>query len=405
MKLAYALIPSLFAFASIAAVSCSDSGQGTTTTTATASSSQSSSSTGTGGSGGMGGTGGMGEGGVGGYTPPPVPAACDSPMTKQMGFIAPAAGEHFVSPAIAWSGSEGAVTFAETTGMSGFDVKVQHLLESGVTKGSYYPIGHSISPMAPVVTIASDGKGFVVCFEGLGAPDKIGCTGITEAVALVGLSETGSHPSLAFGPGGYSLAFVNGTSIQTQRVGADGKAAGSSKEVAMGKNPHLASTPTGYILAYDGTSVQRLDGHLAATGAKADIATGNATVIGLSTSGEEAGVVWADGMQVSFVVVDASGKAGAKVKVDMMGAMPVYSQVATAGAKNSFASVWSAFEGYAGYRGVDGMGKPIGSVTQALSLGWDDNAVAVTGVGDGFLLAAAAGMASDQLKIAHLACP
>ena len=86
--------------------------------------------------------------------------------------------QRFSPPAIAFSGSEGAIAVAESTGTS-WSVTLARFSGSGLAVGSPVMLGGSLSgseAQGPTVTVAANGSEYLACWDGY--------TSATSGVAL-----------------------------------------------------------------------------------------------------------------------------------------------------------------------------------------------------------------------------
>jgi hypothetical protein len=325
------------------------------------------------------------------------------------------AGERFFTVRLAWSGSEAALAYAESTATDAWDVKLQRLSGAGAAEGNPIPLGSSVGMFAPTISIAASISGYVACWDRAGAAGDLACVALPVGgtSATKGLVTPGVSPAVAYGPAGFGLVFGvgSGNELRSQHLDGSGLALGMAHTVAKSSGaelaaPVLASTKDGYaalevswagILWRFDSSFEEEEGNtlLGWVERPTRIAGGEAHV----------GAVWPAQQGVMFRVVDAANVGTAPVKIDAVGAASVYSHTDVARGKGSFAAVWSAFEGSMGYRAVGLDGAPLGDARDVLSLGWDDNPVTIVGVADGFLVASATGFSYDLIKVAHLGCP
>jgi hypothetical protein len=318
-----------------------------------------------------------------------------------------APGQRFSSIRLAARGDKVALVYAESTGPSTWQVKLQHLDLAGEVDGSPVNVATVDAPIAPVISVATDGLRYILCFEV--SPSMFGCSAVEmDAVAPAGIG-AGESPSVAFGSAGFGQIYSNGSNLVSQALDLTGSPVGAPHVVLMGGgpfNPKLTATSIGYAsLETDVIGIlHRFDASFVEE-------EGN-TVLGwpdspfdIAGSGPAVGAIWIDSGAPTFRRVDGSNNPSAPVEVNAVGASSIYSHVAITGGDDSYAVVWSAFEGYLGYRAMDGAGVPQGEVVEAVSLGWNDNPVAIAGVLNGFIVAAAAEIATDTMKIVHLGCP
>lgn len=375
---------------------------GSLSTSSTSSTMPTSSSTGT-----STGTGGNGSG----YTPPVVPAACATPVVTPAATWDAPANQHFGAVEIAWDGARGAVAYAESTTPSSWDVKVQMLKADGSVDGAPVKLLAAGGSPLPVVALAMRPSALVACVEHSPA-NQLACAAYGgSGTPTPGFTGPGTGPSLVMGAAGFGLLYGAGIELHSQLLTDAGLASGADHVVATAQNagfpnPVSTSNDDGYLALSVpwGSIMWRFDDQFQELEGKTIPGWLNrpSRIAGLGTT---VGTVSADASQVSFRHAGSSGMVSASVKIDDVGASPVYSQVDVTRGKASFAAVWSAFEGHVGYRAIDASGSPLGTPQNVMDTAWDDNPVRIVGVADGFLVASATGSALTTIKIAHLACP
>jgi hypothetical protein len=371
-------------------------GSTATSTGAGGSSSSSSASSGTGGAGGT------------GFTPPTIPAACTTPTTASGAEWKAASGEHFWGLRAAWGGKEAAIAYAESTGSTGWAIKLQRLTEAGAASGAVVSLGVSLAmaTAGPVVGLATDGNRYMACWDQANTGSDVACAVVPVGMggATPGFSGPGDSPTIAVGTAGWALAYGSNGKIVAQALGNDGKASGASVNVGAQQppSPNIVATTAGFAVVGGGYTLYRLDAMLHSVGSAVPVGSGSSP-LGVAAAGDTVGVAWADSMQDSFVAIAANTPSTTVAADDGMGG--TYSHVAAAAGKSTFAVVWSDVGGTIGYRAVDATGTLLGSVQHVMMTAWDDNPVAVTGVGDGFLVIAATSPSVDDMIVTHLACP
>lgn len=356
------------------------------------------------------GTGGMGGAPV--YTPPAVKAACAAPTIgapKELGDPM----DRYGSPALDWHGGEAVLAYALRDGMDTWGVHLRALgadatigadvqLSNQAKSGSFTP---------PTVTVATGPTESIVCHDQTNTGPKIRCFVVKAGAAALGLEVAGAQPSLAFGAAGYGLVYVDGDTMFSQRLKGDGTADGPPHEVASstsmdGAAPILTATSDGYAALSSAWGLMwRFNAQFGEIEGMA-VAGWKDKPTRIAGSGAFVGAVHGDTDGVKFRRVSPENVLGAASKIDAPGASPIYQYTAIArGDAQTFAAVWSGFEGNVGYRAIDATGGAIGAATDVLSTAWDDNAVAITPVADGFIVAATANPSFDTLRVVHLACP
>jgi hypothetical protein len=318
-----------------------------------------------------------------------------------------ASGEHFWALRAAWGGKEAAIAYAESTGSTGWAIKLQRLTKAGAASGAVVTLGSSLAmaTMGPVVGLSTDGNRYIACWDKANTGSDVACAVVPVGTggATPGFSGAGDSPSIAVGASGWALAYGSSGKIVAQALGNDGKASGASVNVGAQQPPSdIVATSAGFAMVAGGYTLYRLDATLHPVGSGVVVGSGQ-NPAGVAAAGDTVGVAWADSMQDSFVAVAASKPSTTVAVDDGMGG--TYSHVATAAGKSTFAVVWSDVGGVIGYRAVDATGTLLGSVQHVMMTAWDDNPVAVTGVGDGFLVVAATSPSVDDMIVTHLACP
>lgn len=388
-----------------------------------------------GGSGGSGGSGGEGAGSAGGpaggnnpdgggdtggsgggvEVELPVAEACDAPTVHTGSSWAPAAGERFSSPRLAYNATGAAVAYVESTGDSSWEVKLQQLTANGQKSGSPVSLGNTTMPRPPNVTIAETPSGFVTCWDVVGnSGGEFACAAVDSGgtSATAGFTRAGSRPSVALGPAGVGLVYGSGNGLYSQLLDKDGAAVGGDHEVATSTgaspaDPVAAGMSGGYAaVAPDWTGILwRFSAGFEELEGQTDIGWAKKPT-SMAGTGTSVGAAWPDAANgVVFKRVDAENNVVGPTRVDDEAASSIYQYTAVArGAGGTFAVAWSAFEGYVGYRAIGADGLPRGEPVEALPSNWDDNPVTIVGVTDGFLLASAINPGYDEIVVVHLAC-
>jgi hypothetical protein len=282
----------------------------------------------------------------GGWSPPAVCAACASPAPGQPAFIPPADENvgKFPSMAAAWGGAEAAVAFAET-GAALAKVRLQRLTPAGALLGTAIELGDftSTGMDEPRVALATDGARYVACWDSSSTSLACASAPVGGGSASPGFTVAGSDPCLAFGPGGFALAYQGSTQVGMQLLdgAATARGTGAFPVTATGLRPRLAATVGGYSLAVgSGTApltLYRTSPTLSPIGSPTQLsATWNAAGGALSSSGGALAALWIEGAQVSLVIVDAQGVPGATLRADAPQFPPVYKTLALAGGADSF---------------------------------------------------------------------
>lgn len=371
----------------------------------------------TGGSGGEGAAGGGNTGGSGGgaQVELPVSEACEAPTVHAGSSWTPAAGQRFASPQLAAQATGAALAYAESIGEDSWELKLQALTPSGQKSGAPMVLGTSSAALAPNVTIAAAASGFVVCWDStVAATTELACSAVAAGAseATAGLTREGSHPALAFGPAGVGLLYGAGNALYSQLLDEGAAAVGAEQEVAHSSgrtsaDPVAAGMSSGYVaVAADWTGIlwrfdptfTELEGETQAGWAKRPTS--------LAGTGTLVGAAWPDPANgVTFKRVDANDGVVGPTRVDDEAASSIYRFTAVArGGSETFAVVWSAFEGHVGYRAIGADGSARGQPIEVLMTHWDDNPVSIVGVSDGFLVASAINPGYDELVVVHLAC-
>lgn len=367
--------------------------------------------------GGSGADGGGDSGGSGGGfdVELPVAEACAAPTTHAGSSWTSAAGERFSSPRLAFNAAGAAIAYAESTGESSWELKLQQLNSTGQKSGSAVSLGSTTMPRPPNLTIAETTSGFVICWDVAGDNGgELACAAVDSGGSEVtaGFTHAGSRPSLALGPAGVGLLYGSGNGLYSQLLNKDGAAVGADHEVATSTgaspaDPVAAGMSGGYAaVAADWTGILwRFDEGFEELEGRTNIGWAKQPT-SMAGTGTTVGAAWPDGAGgVVFKRVDAEDHVVGPSRVDDEAASSIYQYTAVArGAGGTFAVAWSAFEGYVGYRAIGADGLPRGEPIEALPSNWDDNPVTLVGVTDGFLLASAINPGYDEIVVVHLAC-
>jgi hypothetical protein len=338
---------------------------------------------------------------------PPVGTACASPTVTLGGVILNHSSDTLRSPHVAWDGSTISVAWAEVTSGGTFTIWLQHGTTAATLSGGPILTGTGTGG-APRVAVASDGTHAIVAWE---HGSQVATASIANGVATAGASFNGAAPSLAFGAGGFVLAYRDATGITLQRIDATAQASAAAQPVAATTTavPRLAATSSGYALAYQTAAASawtlaRFASDLTA-GATASVAgSDNATELAVAGSGRFAGVVFAESATVvSAAVYDEAGTAGNRVPVN--GTSTSVGHVGAAGSSASFGTAWADGASFAGYRAVDQTGAAQGSPGQPVSSNATNAELDLVAVGDGFVMAVVLDPTADQIQLAHLVCP
>lgn len=352
-------------------------------------------------------------GGAPAYTPPPVKSACASPTKGTIHELSGANMERYGSPALDWDGTSAGLAYAISDGMDTWSIHFQPVGLDGSLGGADVYIANQQKSVlvAPRVALAMGGGVAIVCNDNTNANAQVRCFSISGGASQLGLTVPGAHPALAFGAAGFALVYSDAGKLWSQRLKADATPDGAPHEVASSTSmdpaaPVLTATSDGYaalssawglLWKFDATFTE-LEG-MAVAGWK-DAPTR------IAGSGALVGAVYGESSGVKFRRVEADNKLGAGVKIDAPAASSIYQHTAVArGASDTFAAVWSAYEGFIGYRAIDAAGQPIGAAVDVLPSNWDDNPVAITAVSDGFIVASAINPSADALSVVHLGCP
>lgn len=348
----------------------------------------------------------------GAYQPLPVPDACTSPIIQEATEIPLNTTYLAGTVKLAWSGSEAAVAYSDSAGL-GFDIVLQRLSEDGTTVGS--PVV-AATVQDSSVTLASDRQRYFICWQDVDVTE-ITCATVPLGTgeASTGLTVTGTAASLAFGPGGMVLVYSTASAVMAQKLDDQALALGSAVQVAGSSEDYtaVAATAGGYRVAAGTTwnggslTLYQMDADLQAQGSPVTLVSGNgARPVQVAAYSGSTAAVFGDTDQVSAMTVDGSGNATAKVKVDAQDASNIYVWTGAAAGPSTFALVWSAYEGYIGYRVLDSAGQPQGEMVELIYTMWDDNPVSMVGVSDGYLVAVGMGVFQDATLAVHrVLCP
>ena len=359
---------------------------------------------------------GTGTDGVDPPLPPEVPNACDAP-TVTLGPTLSAATDQWVDGlALAWTGSVGALVYAESTGKSTWDVKLQRLDGSGDTVSTPIALGDATLSEGrlgevprPVVSLTSSGATFVACHGGADGGGSIACSVVDEDGAVTpGIATAGRGPAVAAGPAGLGLVYLNGGDYLSQRLGADAAPVGEphlvlSSTPELDITPRLAATAVDYV-AYADVTFPRFDtmfeereGEAASWLSSLPIVLAGTQDVTAAANGSLEGVL------VRVVRPDDEDFSDA-VRVDGLDGNTSAATVAITRGADSFAVLWSV-DATVEYAAVDLDGASIAPASTVLAGLERSDTLAVTGVADGFLLAAAPGFRPAEINLAHLACP
>jgi hypothetical protein len=341
------------------------------------------------------------EPGDGGHSTPtdagqsgPV-SACLAPAITPGLTIEAASGDSILSPALAAGSVDVAVAYYES------GIHVQRLTPAGAASGTDVLVasGAMSSGELPTFAFAATPAGYVACSAALVC--SFLPTGSSTATMMFAVE--GSAPSLAYGPGGLVLAYLNfQNTVTLQRLSDQGGASGSSMTVigATGA-PVIIANAEGFSVG-SGLTLYQIDLSLGVQ-STGPLPAGWSR---MAASGATIGLAGVDPDSGAAVFWNAGGgplAQGSELDVD---GGTTYSQVGLAAAGDgTYAASWSAFGGYIGYRAIDALGAPVGSPVQAIAADWDDNGNAIILVRDGFLLAGTVDPGNDKLVVVHLGCP
>jgi len=352
------------------------------------------------------------------WEPPPTVAACASPTLGTAVTIA-GSPNRLLSPKLARAGTETGLAYVETAATGPWKVKLQRLTAAGAPSGTAVEAGTvpALTVGYPVLAAASDGSVYVVCW---GAPAATAWPGFQCATVPAGSGaatpaasvEDAAYPALAYGPGGFMLAYRNSPGFQVQPLGTDGMPKGTAQLVRLsaaagsGQLVAIVAMPSGYAvataIATETPMLHRLDAEAKVLGTP--IAFAVRGQVAFAAAGESVGAAWiATSHEATASLAGSEGSPTAPVTLSSDAQS--YGQVAIAGGGGTFAVTWSAFMGFIGYRAVGADGRAVGSQVQVHGVGWDDNAHALASVADGFLLATTMNPGSDSIDLVHLGCP
>jgi hypothetical protein len=305
--------------------------------------------------------------------------------------------------AVAVGDHELGVFFVDRAADGSLTARLQRLDSGGTLSGTTedaIDLGMGLGGAA----IASDGARYVMCANGMAgdvvcasAPNGGGA--ITAGATITG----GTFPALAYGAGGFMLAYQTSAGISVQTLDANGQSRGAARALAAGAGrPSIVPTEDGYVLGYATSSAeaQRLD----ASGA----IEGDAIEIGASRSRTPVAVAYIEGV-IGATFIEPDGDAAAWTQGNAAaltigpGAMG-FGRVSMAPASNGFVAAWSDFSGYVGYLALTSSGAANGTPAM-LGVGWNDNANAIASTGSGFVLFATTGSSIAPITAAPLDCP
>ncbi len=368
---------------------------------------------GQGGSGGNGGDGGAGGGAI--EPPPTVSAACAAPTAAQSATWNAANGETFDELSLAFTGTDVALLYAESTGTLTWNVKLQRLDPQGALRNAPILLGDAVLQQngigelpRPTLTLAARGSALVACWSGANGGDSVTCVRIaSDDSVAAGYTAPGVHPGVALGPAGVGLVFIDQNEVRAQLLDADANATGSSQVTATAgispfpATPVVAATADAYIadaeiflLRFDASFIER-DGESAFGWTSLPLS--------LAGSGQVFGAAWGalDGVRIR-TLTPTDDAFGPDTRIDGgTGGTSAFTTALTRG-DASFAVVWSEAATLR-YAALD-LSAQLVDAAQALPIPASSRSLAVTGVTDGFIAAAVTNSWQD-IVVARLVCP
>ncbi len=340
---------------------------------------------------------------AGAFALPVVPDACPTPTT---GLPRPIVVDGATDLAVAISETELGVAYVEHGADGALALRLQRVSLEGDLLGGVVEVASLGEGMYGAAGIATDGAVYVICGSaGMGATLECGTVPVGGTVARPGASiEEARVPALAFGAGGFLLAYISSTGAElfTQPLDANGRVVGAPRVVATDTGrPSLAPTALGFALGYgaDVAYAQELDAFGVPVGAPLPL--GDAlprTPVAVTFTAEAIGASW----------IAASGDAWAALG----SAPPVLvgaganggGRVAIGAAANGFVASWSGGSGSIGLAALDAEGALMGSGT-SYDARSDDAPHALVASAERFFLVVATNGTGTPVQVVPLTCP
>lgn len=311
---------------------------------------------------------------------PTLPAACGAPRAALVQTIR---ADAVLDVAAAAAPAEIGVAFVDRASDTTLVLRLSRLAPDGVPIGAPIEVARLGSGFGAGAAIATDGARYVVC--GNGTPDGVSCAvvpvGGSAATAGATIPDA-TAPALAFGAGGFLLAYSSGGEISVQALDADARLTGGPRFAAADAGPpSLAPTEAGYVLGYASSAafVQELD----ASGAP---------------SGARVGAAWIDADQDAIALLEGRGLAVVGPGAGGLG------RVSIARAADGLFASFSDAGGFVGVAALGPEGRPLGAGAR-VSVGWNDAAHALVASSEGLLLVTSTTPSLAPLEIHALACP
>ena len=337
---------------------------------------------------------------AGPFVLPPAPEACTSFASRGPQSITVGSA---LDVAAAAAPTELAVAFVDRGAGDALSLRVQRLTPTGARMGSPVEVAPIGTGTAGGAAIATDGSVYVACGGGMPAGIVCGSVPVGGGIARRGASiPGGTDPSLAFGAGGFVLAYLESGGIRVQALDASAARVGVPRSIATGTgSPSIAPTDDGYAIGYakDAAYVQLLDDGGAPAGPALSLGTSRAqTRVAVTFATGDFGAAWIDG---SGVAVASFGR---RTPVNFGGPDASFGRVAIAPAQNGVVASFSSFAGVLGVAAIGTSGVSLGP-TVTVPVGWNDTPHAIAAGPAGFVVVAAAGSSLSPLETWLLSCP
>lgn len=328
-----------------------------------------------------------------------LPAACGAPRIARVQSIR---ADAVLDVAAAAAPTEIGVAFVDRTGDTSLVLRLQRLAPDGVPIGAPIEVARLGSGFGAGAAVATDGERYVVC--GNGMPDGVSCAMVPVggSAAVAGASIPGATaPALAFGAGGFLLAYSSEGEVSVQRIDTGARLAGGPRFAAADAGPPaLAPTERGYQLGYASSAafLQELDATGAPLGAPRRLGDARSGTMVAVASGAAAGATWIDTSGDAVALLEGRGPAVVGPGAGGFG------RVSVASAEAGLVASWSDAGGFVGIAALGPEGRPLGASAR-VPVGWNDNAHALAASGERFLLVTSTTPALAPLEIHALACP
>lgn len=330
---------------------------------------------------------------------PTLPAACGAPRAALVQTIR---ADAVLDVAAAAAPAEIGVAFVDRASDTTLVLRLSRLAPDGVPIGAPIEVARLGSGFGAGAAIATDGARYVVC--GNGTPDGVSCAvvpvGGSAATAGATIPDA-TAPALAFGAGGFLLAYSSGGEISVQALDADARLTGGPRFAAADAGPpSLAPTEAGYVLGYASSAafVQELDASGAPSGAPRRLGDAQRATMVAVTGGARVGAAWIDADQDAIALLEGRGLAVVGPGAGGLG------RVSIARAADGLFASFSDAGGFVGVAALGPEGRPLGAGAR-VSVGWNDAAHALVASSEGLLLVTSTTPSLAPLEIHALACP